>query len=86
MSKGDLKKMPVFKTDGQAEEFVESADLSEYDLSGFQPMHFEFEKKSAQLNMRLPETLLRAVKAKAQERGIPYTRLIREALEQTVRK
>jgi predicted DNA binding CopG/RHH family protein len=86
MSKGDLKKIPVFKTDGQAEEFVERADLSEYDLSDFQPMHFEFEKKSAQLNMRLPETLLRAVKAKAQERGIPYTRLIREALEQTVRK
>ncbi len=86
MSKDDLKKLPVFETDSQAEDFVESADLSEYDLSGFKPMHFEFEKKSAQLNMRLPETLLDAVKAKAKARGIPYTRLIREALEQTVRK
>jgi predicted DNA binding CopG/RHH family protein len=43
-------------------------------------------RKSAQLNMRLPVTLLQAVNAKAKERGIPYTRLIREALEQTVRK
>ena len=43
-------------------------------MSGFKPVQFEFEKKSAQLNMRLPETLLSAVKAKARERGIPYTR------------
>jgi predicted DNA binding CopG/RHH family protein len=86
MSKSDLKKIPVFGTDSQAEDFVENADPSEYDLSGFHPMHFEFEKKSAQLKMRLPETLLQAVKAKAKERGIPYTRLIRETLEQTVRK
>lgn len=86
MSKDDLKKLPAFHSDAEAEAFVETADLSEYDLSGFKPMHFEFEKKSAQLNMRLPEPLLRAVKAKAKERGIPYTRLIREALEQTVRK
>lgn len=86
MSKSEPRKMPVFDADAQAENFVESADLSEYDLSGFKPTHFEFEKKSAQLNMRLPEPLLRAVKAKAKERGIPYTRLIREALEQTVLK
>jgi predicted DNA binding CopG/RHH family protein len=86
MSKSGLKKIPVFGTDSLAEDFVENADRSEYGLSGFHPMHFEFEKKSAQLNMRLPETLLQAVKAKAKERGIPYTRLIREALEQTVQK
>jgi predicted DNA binding CopG/RHH family protein len=36
--------------------------------------------------MRLPEALLSAIKAKAQERGIPYTRLIREVLEKTVAK
>lgn len=86
MSKNDLKKLPDFQSDVEAEDFVAKADLSNYDLSGFKPVQFEFEKKSAQLNMRLPEPLLRAVKAKAKERGIPYTRLIREALEQTVRK
>lgn len=85
-SKDRLKKLPVLKTDEEAEAFVDTADLSEYDLSVFKPVQFEFEKKSAQLNMRLPEALLAAVKEKAKERGIPYTRLIREALEQTVAK
>ncbi|NKN37633.1 hypothetical protein HFC70_14870 [Agrobacterium sp. a22-2] len=86
MSNDKGKKLPVLRTDEEAEAFVDTADLSEYDLSGFKPAQFEFEKKSAQLNMRLPEALLTAVKEKARQRGIPYTRLIREALEQTVAK
>jgi predicted DNA binding CopG/RHH family protein len=86
MSNGKGKQMPVLRSDEEAEAFVETADLSEYDLSGFKPVQFEFEKKSAQLNMRLPEALLSAIKAKARERGIPYTRLIREALEKTIAK
>ncbi len=86
MSKPKLKQFPDLKSDEESEAFVDTADLSEYDFSDFKPMHFEFEKKSAQLNMRLPEQLLNAVKAKARERGIPYTRLIREALERTISK
>ena len=39
-----LKQIPTFKSDEAAERFVENADLSEYDLSGFRPMHFEIEK------------------------------------------
>jgi predicted DNA binding CopG/RHH family protein len=34
--------------------------------------------------MRLPEALLNAVKARAEARGIPYQRFIREALEQAI--
>jgi predicted DNA binding CopG/RHH family protein len=75
------KKIPIFKTDGEAEHFVDTADLSEYDLSGLRPMSFEFEKKTAQLNMRMPRSLLDAVKKRALARGIPYTRFIREAVE-----
>ena len=75
------KKIPTFKTDAEAERFVDTADLSEYDLSGLQPTRFEFEKKTAQLNMRLPTSLLEAVKERASARGIPYTRFIREAVE-----
>ena len=86
MTSRKLKKFPEFKTDAEADEFVATADLSEYDFSDFKPMRFEIEPKSAQLNMRLPEQLLNAVKAKAKERGIPYTRLVREALERTVEK
>ena len=78
------KKIPVFRTDEEAERFVAEADLTEYDLSQFKPVRFEFEKKAARVNMRLPETLLNAVKARAQARGIPYQRFIREALEQAL--
>ena len=75
------KKIPTFKTDTEAERFVDTADLSEYDLSGLRPTRFEFERKTAQLNMRLPASLLDAVKKRAIARGIPYTRFIREAVE-----
>ncbi len=75
------KKIPIFKTDKEAEKFVGTADLSKYDLSGLVPVKFEFEKKSAQLNMRVPKALLEAVKQRSAVRGIPYTRFIREAVE-----
>ena len=75
------KKIPTFKTDEEAAQFVDSADLSKYDLSGLKPVKFEFEKKSAQLNMRVPKKLLEAVKKHSAIRGIPYTRFIREAVE-----
>ena len=75
------KKIPTFRSDAAAERFVEEADLSEYDLSALRPTRFEFEKKTAQLNMRLPKPLLEAVKKRASARGIPYTRFIREAVE-----
>ncbi len=76
--------MPVLRSDAEAEQFVAESDLSEYDLSGFQPMRFEIEPKSAALNMRLPASLLEAVKAKAKSKGIPYTRYVRMILESDV--
>jgi predicted DNA binding CopG/RHH family protein len=75
------KKIPVFESDEEAERFVETADLTDYDLSQFKPVRFEFARKDARVNMRLPESLLTAVKARAKARGIPYQRFIREALE-----
>jgi predicted DNA binding CopG/RHH family protein len=78
------KKIPIFKTDEEVEAFIDTADLSEYDLSGFKPARFEFEAKDAQINMRLPASLLRAVRETAKERGIPYQRFIRQTLERAV--
>lgn len=80
------KKIPAFKTDSEAEAFVDSADLTEYDLSGGRPVRFEFERKTERVNMRLPETLLKAVKKSAKMRGIPYQRFIRETLEKAILK
>ncbi|MFA7505838.1 MAG: BrnA antitoxin family protein [Burkholderiaceae bacterium] len=84
MSGKPLKSFPPFKTDEEAERFVDEADLSEYDLSGFRPMTFEFARKGAQVNLRVPQPLLDAVKAKAKSRGIPFTRYIRMLMEQDV--
>jgi predicted DNA binding CopG/RHH family protein len=77
------KRVPRLKTDRQAEAFL-SEDLSDLDFSQFKPARFEFEKKDEQINMRVPKPLLAAVKARAKARGIPYTRFIRETLEQAI--
>jgi predicted DNA binding CopG/RHH family protein len=82
--KAKSKPMPSLANDAQAERFVETADLSNYDLSGFKPMRFEFEPKAAAMHMRLPQNLLDALKAKAKAKGIPYTRYVRLLLESDV--
>jgi len=78
------KQLPSFKTDEEAEEWLATCDLTEYDLSGFRKMTFEFEPKTAQVNLRVPSTLLAAVKDEAAALGVPYTRFIRMALEKAV--
>ena len=82
--KATAKSMPSLKSDADAQQFVATADLSRFDLSGFKPMRFEFEPKAAALNMRLPQNLLDAVKLKAKARGMPYTRYVRLLLESDV--
>ena len=77
------KKVPKLKTDRQAEAFL-SSDLSKLDFSQFKTARFEFEKRDDQINMRVPKQLLEEVKARAKARGIPYTRFIRETLEQAL--
>ena len=82
--KAHLKPLPTLRSDAEAEAFVETADLTGYDLSGFTQMRFEIEPKAASLNMRLTASLLDAVKAKAKASGIPYTRYVRMLLESDV--
>jgi predicted DNA binding CopG/RHH family protein len=82
--KAHPKPFPPLRSDAEAEKFVDTVDLSEYDLSGFKPMRFEIEPKAASLNMRLPASLLDAVKAKAKSSGLPYTRYVRMLLEADV--
>jgi predicted DNA binding CopG/RHH family protein len=77
------KKVPRLRSDKQAEAFL-SQDLSQLDFSQFKPARFEFERKDEQINMRVPKPLLAALKARAKSRGIPYTRFIRETLEQAL--
>ena len=82
--KAKTNPMPSLKSDADAQQFVDTAVLSRFELSGFKPMRFEFEPKAAALNMRLPQNLLDAVKLKAKARGMPYTRYVRLLLESDV--
>ena len=82
--KTKLKAMPSLSSDASAELFVSTQDLADYDLSGFKTMRFEFELKTAALNMRLPQNLLGALKDKAKERGMPYSRYVRLVLERDI--
>jgi predicted DNA binding CopG/RHH family protein len=77
------RKVPRMTTDQEAEAFL-AQDLSNLDFSQFKPVKFEFEAKSAQLNMRLPQSLLDAIKKRAKARGVPYTRFVRQVLEDAV--
>jgi len=80
------KKLPRLRSDEAAETFIATADLSEYDLSGMEMVRFEFQPKTARVNMRLPRPLLDAVKASAAKSGMPYQRFIRQALETAVQR
>ena len=74
------RKVPRMTTDREAEAFL-AKDLSDLEFSQFTPVRFEFEAKSGQLNMRLPQALLDAIKQRAAARGIPYTKFVRQVLE-----
>lgn len=77
------RKVPPLKTDAEAEAFLDQ-DLSDLDFSQFKPAGFEFENKSERINMRVPKSLLDALKRRASHRGIPYTRFIREIMEREI--
>lgn len=74
----------MFASDSEAEEFVDRADLTRFDLQKGRAMRFEFDRRSAQINLRMPEGLLASVKLRAKRRGIPYQRFIREELEKAL--
>ncbi|MBV8664671.1 MAG: hypothetical protein JO107_16400 [Hyphomicrobiales bacterium] len=79
------KTIPTFKTDEEAARFVDDADLSQYDLSGHF-VKFELRPKDKTVSLRLPESLLREVRARAEQEGIPYQRFMRLAIERSLRE
>jgi len=78
------RKIPTFKTDEEAEVFVSKEDLSRFDLSGGEPVRFEFKLKDKSISLRLSDDLLVAVQERASHEGIPYQRFIRQAIEHEI--
>ena len=67
------KKFPDLKTDAEAEAFVDTADLSEYDFSDMVPMRFELRRKDKSVSLRLPERLLEEVRSHAKRANMPLS-------------
>ncbi len=80
-NKKKLKNLPPLKTDQEAERFVDEADLSQFDLSGFKSMNFELEKKDVNISIRFSQGQLRQVRAEAEKRNVPYQRFIRQLIQ-----
>ena len=79
--KGKVKPLPKLSSDQEAEKFLQEADLTAFDLTSLKPYKFEFDAKSARINMRVPESMLEKIKIVAKRKQMPYTRLIRQFLE-----
>lgn len=77
------RKIPRMSTDAEAEALLEQ-NLADLDFSQFRPAGFEFESKSERIDMRVPKSLLDALKQRARRRGVPYTRFIRELMEREI--
>jgi predicted DNA binding CopG/RHH family protein len=78
------KQFPEFKSDSEAEKFVETANLSEFDFSELRPVKFELRRKDKSVSLRLPEELLSEVRNRADRAGMPYQRFMRLAIEKAV--
>ncbi|MDI7776251.1 CopG family antitoxin [Asticcacaulis sp. EMRT-3] len=80
-----LKPFPSFASDQAVEDFIDTADLSDYDFSDMRPMNFERRPKDERLTIRLPSHLLALLKSEAARRHMPYGRFIRQTLEKAVK-
>jgi len=75
------KKFPDFKSDDEADAWLQGADLTEYDLSDMKKVRFELARKDASISLHLPAALLATLKAQAAKANIPTQRLIRMLIE-----
>ncbi len=80
------RKLPALRSDKDAEKLLER-DLSDYISAGnLEPFPFEYKPKRESINLRISAELLKAVRADARRRGIPYQRYVRQALELALRR
>jgi predicted DNA binding CopG/RHH family protein len=75
------KKFPDLKSDDEADAWLQSADLTEYDLTDMKKVRFELARKDASISLRLPAALLTSLRAEAVKANMPTQRLIRMLIE-----
>ena len=80
------KQRPKLKSDKELETFLESDLSRSITPENLYPSTFEFAPKSKVVNLRMSDELLTALKKVSKNRGIPYQRYIREAVERSIKK
>ncbi len=75
------RKFPDLNSDEQADEWLQAADLTDYDLSDMRKVRFELARKDRSISLRLPAALLATLKAEAVKANMPTQRLIRMMIE-----
>jgi predicted DNA binding CopG/RHH family protein len=80
------KRLPKLKSDRAAKELLKK-DLSDFILpDNFTTTSFEFAPKDKSITLRVSSDLLDAVQSAAKRRRTNYQKLIREAIEQFLKK
>ena len=82
------KAIPKFKNEDEEREFWATHDLTDY-LDHFQPVELdlsELKPSSKSVTVRLPESLLAALKNLAHKRDVPYQSLMKIFLAERVKK
>lgn len=80
------KRLPKLKSDRAAKELLKK-DLSDFiSPDNFKTTSFEFAPKDKSITLRVSSDLLEAVQSAAKRRRTNYQKLIREAIEQFLKK
>jgi predicted DNA binding CopG/RHH family protein len=80
------KRLPKLKSDRAAKELLKK-DLSDFiSPDNFKTTSFEFAPKDKSITLRVSSDLLDAVQSAAKRRRTNYQKLIREAIEQFLKK
>jgi predicted DNA binding CopG/RHH family protein len=80
------KSLPRAKTDKAVKRILKK-DLSDFIATeNFKLTSFEFAPKDKSITLRVSSKLLDAVQTSAKQRGINYQKLIREAIEQFLKR
>lgn len=86
--KTKLKKVPKFKSEAEERKFWETHDTTEYfDSNKMVRARFPNLKPSTQsISLRLPLSLLEAIRIEANKRDVPYQSLIKVWLSEKARQ
>lgn len=86
--KKNKKTLSEFRTEEEERKFWETHDFTDY-LESFQPVNLdlsELRPSTKSVTIRLPESLLSALKKLAHEKDIPYQSLMKIFLAERVKK